>query len=432
MPFEEPASTSQLERLLLHTRALKKHFQRVQFLDADTYGACTADHTGHREDRTRSWHGVYARRMNRTLLGRPSLVLILLPLAIAACGPSIVREDQASRTRETEDAVRVCANGPTVEGIDVSHWQGPGINWAAVAGSGKAFAIMKATEGTTYTDDTFAVNWSGSARAGMIRGAYHYFHPSVDPVAQANRFADVMGPLSAGDLPPMLDLEDADRLSPAAVAQSTRTFLTTLESRTGRRPMIYTGYYFWRDQVGDPPGFSGYPLVMAAYVSGCPMVPASWGRFTMWQYTSSGRVPGISGNVDLDQFNGDLNALRALAGGGGSTDPICPGGGDYCGGDEITGGDPDTLYHCTRAGVPATAEPCPNGCQVMPHGVPDVCRAPGPTCPGPGDYCGSDGIAGGDPDTLYHCPGAGMAPSSSEFCANGCQSLPPGIPDVCY
>lgn len=239
--------------------------------------------------------------------------LSALAIVAASCAAP-VREDQAEPRRDTEDAVRACPGSATLQGIDVSHWQGR-IDWPAVAGSGKSFAIMKATEGTSYVDDTFAANWSGSASAGMIRGAYHYFHPSVDPVAQANRFADIMGPLSSGDLPPMLDLEDADRLSPAQVAQSTRRFLETLEARTGRRPMIYTGFYFWRDQVGDPPGFSGYPLVMAAYVSGCPMVPPSWGSFTMWQYTSSGRVPGIAGNVDLDLFNGDIDALRTLAGG---------------------------------------------------------------------------------------------------------------------
>src|SRR5438876_1201279 len=80
---------------------------------------------------------------------------------------------------------------------------------------------------------------------------------------------------------------------PSGVANATRRFLQQLEARTGKRPLIYTGYYFWRDQVGDPGGFNQYPLVMAAYVSGCPLVPDSWGRFTMWQYTSSGSVGGI-------------------------------------------------------------------------------------------------------------------------------------------
>ena len=45
-----------------------------------------------------------------------------------------------------------------VQGIDVSHWQGT-VNWTSVRNSGKVFALCKATEGTTYTDPTFATNW---------------------------------------------------------------------------------------------------------------------------------------------------------------------------------------------------------------------------------------------------------------------------------
>ncbi len=194
----------------------------------------------------------------------------------------------------------------------MSVYQG-GIDWGQVKAGGKAFAIMKATEGTGFTDPTFAANWSGAAAAGVIRGAYHFFHPSEDPTAQADHFATVMGALHDGDLPPMLDLEVTDGLGPAAVANATRTFLDALQSRTGRKQMIYTGFYFWRDQVGDPAGFNTDPLVIAAYVAGCPLVPDSWGKFTMWQYSDAGRVPGISGNVDLDVFNGTMADLRALA-----------------------------------------------------------------------------------------------------------------------
>jgi GH25 family lysozyme M1 (1,4-beta-N-acetylmuramidase) len=254
-----------------------------------------------------------------------SPILVSSLLVFAACGPAPVREDEVSNTGETADAVRACAGSSTVHGIDVSGFQGS-INWGDVARDGKAFAIMKATEGTGFTDSTFARNWANAKNAGVIRGAYHFFHPALDPIAQANHFVDVMGPLHAGDLPPMLDLEITNGLSAAHVAASARAFLQHVEARTGRRPLIYTGYFFWRDQVGDPSGFSQYPLVMAAYVSGCPLVPNSWGHFTMWQYSDSGRVSGIAGNVDLDVFNGDMKALRALAGEQAGPPPPAPTG----------------------------------------------------------------------------------------------------------
>ncbi len=107
----------------------------------------------------------------------------------------------------------------------------------------------------------------------------------------------------------------------------------------------------------------------------------------------------------------------------------CPGAGDWCGADGV-GGDVDTLYHCDGAGNVTSQTACPNGCAVMAMGVPDVCKQ-GLTCPGAGDYCGADGVQGGDANTLYHCPGAGQPPSSSEGCANGCSIQPQGVPDFC-
>src|SRR6059058_3562356 len=74
-----------------------------------------------------------------------------------------------------------------VQGIDVSHYQGT-VSWPGVRSAGMCFAFCKATEGTTYTDPTFATNWPQMKSAGLFRGAYHYGHPGTDAVAQANYF----------------------------------------------------------------------------------------------------------------------------------------------------------------------------------------------------------------------------------------------------
>ena len=109
---------------------------------------------------------------------------------------------------------------------------------------------------------------------------------------------------------------------------------------------------------------------------------------------------------------------------------VCPGGGDYCGGDSMSG-DVNTLYHCAAANQPpASSQPCANGCQALPAPNPDVCRS-SQTCPGTGDYCGSDGVQGGDANTLYHCPGSGKPPSGSQACASGCTVEPAGTNDFC-
>lgn len=119
------------------------------------------------------------------------------------------------------------------------------------------------------------------------------------------------------------------------------------------------------------------------------------------------------------------------AGGGGGGGITCPGYGDWCGSDGVSGGDASTLYHCNGAGQPpASQTSCAAGCTIEPPGTPDVCT-PVLSCPGYGDWCGSDGV-GGDANTLYHCYGAGQVPAWSTACADGCAVEPPGYPDVCW
>lgn len=200
------------------------------------------------------------------------------------------------------------AGGP-LPGIDVSHWQGT-IDWNAVAADGVEFAFVKASEGGDYTDPRFAANWAGARRAGVIRGAYHFFRPQTDAMAQAAHFLRTV-PFAPGDLPPVLDVEVTDGRSMDAVAAGVRTWLQEVERATGRRPVIYTRASFWTAQMGG--AFGGYPLWVAHYGVASPGIPAGWGGWTFWQHSDAGRVDGISGGVDLNWFNGDRAALDAFA-----------------------------------------------------------------------------------------------------------------------
>lgn len=197
------------------------------------------------------------------------------------------------------------------QGIDVSHWQGT-INWASVKAAGKTFAFCKATEGIDYTDPTLATNWAGMKNVGLIRGAYHMGRPAVDPVAQADYFVDAVRP-ARGDLQLVLDLEKTDGLPAAQVRTWVVAFVRRITARTGRPPIIYTGFYFWRDSAGNGSSLN-CPLWLAYWGTGDPygFVPAAWSYFSCWQYSSTGSVPGIGGNVDLDCWNGSLNGLKSL------------------------------------------------------------------------------------------------------------------------
>jgi lysozyme len=194
----------------------------------------------------------------------------------------------------------------------VSHWQGS-INWSSVKSSGKKFAFCKATEGTTYTDPQFATNWAAMKTNGIVRGAYHYGRPGSDAVAQANLFVNTVKP-KQGDLQLVLDLETTDGKTPAEVWAWTQAFCGRVQQLTHRPCIIYVGYYFWRDSVGNPTNNLNCPLWLAYWGSGDPQsfVPPAWDTWSFWQYTSTGTVPGISGNVDLDYFHGSVTTLKKL------------------------------------------------------------------------------------------------------------------------
>src|SRR5215211_4056432 len=85
-------------------------------------------------------------------------------------------------------ALQAMATPEGVQGIDVSHWQGT-VDWAGWASQGIKFAVMKATEGVSYIDSKLDANYTGSAGAGLIRGAYHFALPNESTgTVQANFF----------------------------------------------------------------------------------------------------------------------------------------------------------------------------------------------------------------------------------------------------
>lgn len=207
-------------------------------------------------------------------------------------------------------------------GIDVSHWQGQ-INWSAVAGDGIRFAYMKATEGTTYTDPEFDRNYIRSYNAGIIRGAYHFGLPDRSSGAAQGRFFVGNGGNWSADgrtLPPVLDIEynpygaDCYGLSDGQMVNWIADFSSTVKSMSGRYPAIYTTTDWWRRCTGNYGGFADTnPLWIARWASDPGTLPNGWSYYTIWQYTSTGRVAGISGNVDRDVFNGSNDRLRAFA-----------------------------------------------------------------------------------------------------------------------
>lgn len=204
-----------------------------------------------------------------------------------------------------------------LEGVDVSNWQGP-IDFAKVQAAGKRFVFAKASEGTTWTDASYARNRAGAIAAGLRFGAYHFARPGSaagDAVREADHFIAVMG-LKHGMLRPVLDLEVTGGLGVTALQSWVRSFLGRIYSRLGVRAMIYTTSSFWASSMASTTWFAsnGYTVLwIANWKVSSPSLPASlWAGhgWTFWQYSDCGSVPGIRGCVDVDRFKGsDLTGL---------------------------------------------------------------------------------------------------------------------------
>ena len=196
-----------------------------------------------------------------------------------------------------------CADGPTVPGIDVSYHQDK-IEWAKVKRAGIRFAFIRVSDGLAVDDPMFAKNWANARANKIARGAYQFFRPEDNAIAQADKMIAALA-RDKGELPPVIDVEVTGGLRPAQVAKQITVWVDRVRARLDVEPIVYTSPDFWRDSVGGA-DLSAQPLWVAHYTKGCPRVPAPWTRWSFWQYSKTGRVPGIRGNVDLNVYQGEL------------------------------------------------------------------------------------------------------------------------------
>jgi lysozyme len=214
--------------------------------------------------------------------------------------------------------------GP-LQGVDVSSNQGT-VNWGSVSNGNFSFAYLRATIGAHSADAQFAGNWLRIRGSGLMRGAYHFFWPLADPADQADNYVQTVGMLMPGDLPPALDIEESflkvhpDQdvwmtIAPANRLPMILNWLTRVEHELGLKPIIYSRQNYLVSLLGNGLAeLAGYPLWIAHYTAAAqPGVPPAWNAWAFWQYTDKGSVDGITGDVDHNHFNGNLDNLKALA-----------------------------------------------------------------------------------------------------------------------
>ncbi len=223
-----------------------------------------------------------------------------------------------------------------VHGPDVSFHQDDDstpqqIDFLQMRFAGADFVIIRAGQ-RDYADSDFAANWRAARDVGLPRGSYWFYDSRADPSLQAVLWKSLIG----SDLPELglwLDLEEA--YGGAWRGEwNWRLFLEELKLLfPGVKIGIYTANWWWQAQtISDYEYFGGYPLWVAQYTAdpSVVIVPRGWtdADVKFWQYTSHGdglRYGAESLDLDLNLFNGDLDAFRNYFHLGGGTVP--PNGG---------------------------------------------------------------------------------------------------------
>lgn len=197
-------------------------------------------------------------------------------------------------------------------GIDLSHYQSSeDLNWDSLSiGYGSVpieFVVLRASMGSNGVDLEFDEFWEKAAKHNLVRGAYHFYRPDEDPILQANQFLSAVQ-LESGDLRPVVDIEKYPKIiSKKKLRKNLQIFLDILEERFGEKPIIYTYYHYYKEELEGH--FDSYPLWIANYND--VLAPNKESPWLIWQFTENGIVHGISTKVDLNIYNGSLRSLKS-------------------------------------------------------------------------------------------------------------------------
>lgn len=199
--------------------------------------------------------------------------------------------------------------------IDISHHNTIS-SFAKIKQSGIQGVIHKATQGTNYTDPTLKTNRNLIESEGLYFGAYH-FGVAGNATAQADYFISTVGK----DALLVLDFEGNPQGHDMSLIEA-EEFVHHVYTSTGRYPGLYSGHTIKEALLSagithpEQTELSKCWLWISQY-SPTPVIPKVWSTWTMWQYTDGAaglephQVDGI-GRCDRDQFNGNVERLRAL------------------------------------------------------------------------------------------------------------------------
>lgn len=192
----------------------------------------------------------------------------------------------------------------TYAGIDVSNWQGY-IDYAQVKNSGIDIVYIKASQGSSIVDSHFRTNYENSKANGLKVGLYHFL--TARSVAEAEQQAEYFASVISGTSPDCklaMDFEVFGDLTVAQINEISLAFLQKVQQLTGKEVIIYSDASNARNTFNEQLA-STYPLWVAEYGVTTPKT-GNWSSYEGFQYSDSGRVPGISGFTDLDTFTDQI------------------------------------------------------------------------------------------------------------------------------
>ena len=189
-------------------------------------------------------------------------------------------------------------------GIDVSKWNG-NIDWNAVKNSGVQFVIIRcgyrgSSEGALIEDAKFKSNIKGAQAAGLKVGVY-FFTQAVNEVEAVEESSMVINLIKGYTLsfPVYLDVEGSrgrgDTISASQRTANIKAFCGTIQN-AGYKAGVYANKTWFTSMINTSQ-ITNYKIWLAQYASA---VTYTGSRYDMWQYTSKGKVTGISGNVDMN------------------------------------------------------------------------------------------------------------------------------------
>lgn len=195
-----------------------------------------------------------------------------------------------------------------IKGMDVSHWQGH-IHWKKVKEAGISFVYVKATEGETYVDPILVNNVAEAKKEGLLVGAYHFarFHDKEEVMREGQHFLTHIRSLDL-DLPPVLDLEVNEGISPSLLSNYVLVFADMVRKENHTPLMLYTSSFFALEELSLD--LKDLSLWIAHYGVNKPMENGIWDRWDVFQYDNQGRLPGVNGPVDLNEW--DLQAFQMM------------------------------------------------------------------------------------------------------------------------